>query len=152
MGMCRFLLSLLVMAMVFTSCAMFETPQEPPDQAITKLPPKNQVYPLKEGLHLQVKFESDNAYDASQLGLFMMCKTEKREKVVGVEDAEFFPKYFSIINSNIDDGLLYISEKEATTFAQAAYLQYQTGVTSAADLHKYKKTRVLSEIVSLKKE
>ncbi|MFH1999342.1 MAG: hypothetical protein ABIK28_06660 [Planctomycetota bacterium] len=110
-----------------------------------------QLYSLKEGLDLEVSFENRKTYDASQLGLFMLSQTEKRPSVVSVEDDDFFPKYFSIINVNIGDGLLFISEEEATGFAQAAYLQYQSAVTSESDLKKYKKTHVLTEMTPPKK-
>jgi len=139
---------LLVFALVFCSCELLKTSKANESSKCEKLPQANQTYPLKEGLSLEVTFENQRAQDASQLGLFMLSKTEDREKVVSVEDAEFFPKYFAIINSNIDDGLLFISEKEARSFVQAAYLQYQSSVTSKVDLQKYRKTHVLTEIVA----
>jgi len=136
------------LAMLCCSCAGLPFGGNDQDQSMPVS--HKQLYSLKEGLDLEVSFESRKSYDASQLGLFMLSQTEKRPAVVSVEDDDFFPRYFSIINVNIEDGLLYISEDEATHFAQAAYLQYQSGVTSATDLKKYKKTHVLTEMTPKK--
>lgn len=143
----RILFCALILSLLCSGCAGLNFG----GQSVTVPLTHKQLYNLKEGLDLEVSFESPKTYDASQLGLFMLSKTEQRPAVVSVEDDDFFPKYFAIINQNIDDGLLFISEEEATSFAQAAYLQYQSAVTSESNLKKYRKKHILTEVTPPKR-
>jgi hypothetical protein len=103
-------------------------------------------YPVQEGITVQITLENQTAYNATQLGLFIVGHLLKTEKPVSVESSDFFPKYFSMINVNIEDGLLYISEKEATDFARQSYLEYQRG--TAKVLYKTKPPQVLDNFKS----
>jgi hypothetical protein len=114
------------------------------------LPPQDGVlylnYPVQEGITVQVTLENQTAYNATQLGLFIVGHLLKTEKPVSVESPDFFPKYFSMINVDIEDGLLYISEKEATDFARQSYLEYQR--STAKVLYKTKPHQVLDNFKS----
>ena len=44
-------------------------------------------------------------------------------EAVDIDGEEFFPKAFAMVNTVISDGLLYISEAEASDFPRTAYLR-----------------------------
>jgi hypothetical protein len=110
--------------------------------------PYRHFYPLSDALDLEITFENDRAYDAVQLGLYLLSRSEGLEEAVTVEDPVFFPRYFSIINMDIKDGLLFISQREATRFARAAYGQYQGKVSEEIDLKDFREPHILSDVVT----
>jgi|GEM_PF-3473112 len=128
-----------------TGCASLMNKDVHENKGLDKV--NSQSYTLKEGLDLQVTFQNRKAYDAVQLGLFMLGKTGNQEAFISIEDQDFFPRYFALVNVDIDDGILYISESEASQFARAAYLQYQDNVQSGTELKDFQQSYTLSEII-----
>lgn len=83
------------------------------------------TYPLREDVAVQVRFESTKAMDDVQMGLFILNKMLEDETVPDLDEEAFFPKYFSMVNTNIDNGLLYIDNEEAEYFSHRIYQAYQ---------------------------
>jgi hypothetical protein len=112
------------------------------------------TYSIRETLHVKVKLENQKAYDAVQMGLYMLQHARKGEekKVPSVEDPDFFPEFFVMINVDISDGLLLISEEEAKNFARAMYLGYQKKVVPTDYLISTRKSRLLEDIIVQKPE
>ena len=86
------------------------------------------TYKVRENLDVQVTFENETAYDAVQLGLSLLNKCQEKKYVSGVEEADFFPEFFAMVNIDTSDGLLFISEKEAVNFASMMFTEYQKKV------------------------
>ena len=107
------------------------------------------TYSIRETLHVKVTLENQKAYDAVQMGLFMLqhARDKEEEKVPSIEDQAFFPEFFVMINVDISDGLLLISEEEAKNFARAMYLGYQKKVVPSDYLISTRKSRLLEDIV-----
>lgn len=149
------LLKILIIAGVslfLTGCRSMRLPVEQP--MASELPTAPSVdptvaihYPVNKGLDIAITFENARTCDAVQLGLLMMAHLEGLEKVPGYDDPSFFPRYFAMINTDIEESLLYISEKEATMFARAAYLGYQKSVTKADYLEDIREPRILEDII-----
>lgn len=106
------------------------------------------TYPLGETLNVKVTFENREACDAVEMGLYLLRQTngEDEEEVPFVEDQAFFPKYLVMINVDISDGLLLISENEAKHFAHAKYLEYQKKVVPSDYLPSKHQRRLLEDI------
>jgi hypothetical protein len=100
-------------------------------------------YQIRNSLDAQVTFENRRAYDAVQLGLTLLNKCRTKDYVPAIEDQEFFPEFFAMVNINVGDGLLYISEKEAKEFAKAMFLEYQNKVTPEDHLKAIRQRRVV---------
>lgn len=125
------------------SCATPVVPkEEPKDVAIS--------YPIDDDLEVKIVFESQKAIDATQLGLSMLSKERQFVRIVRVEDPDFFPEYFAMVNIKIEDGLLFVSNKEAENFAKIIYLQYQKKVAPADCLKKFRERRVIDSLESKK--
>jgi hypothetical protein len=103
------------------------------------------TYKVRENLDVQVIFENETAYDAVQLGLSLLNKFSDKEYVPGVEEEDFFPKFFAMINVETRDGLLYISEKEAVAFATTMYLEYQRKVMPSERAVQIRKREVVDQ-------
>ncbi len=109
--------------------------------------PLDFTYPAQEGVEVRIVFENERAYDAVQLGLYLLAQIEKREETLRVENKDFFPKYLAVVNTDIADGLLRISEREAKAFARSTYVGYQQMVRETGLLPELAETRVLTDIV-----
>ena len=107
------------------------------------------IYSINETLSVKITLENQRTYDAIQLGLYLLQYMEEDEQIPGVEDEKFFPKYFAMINIEIEDGLLFISEKEAKNFVCDMYLEYQKKVVPPNYLDD-KQKRLLEEIIRSK--
>lgn len=101
-------------------------------------------YPIRDSISIQVVLESQKAYDNIQLGLSILDNARADEDVPEMENPKFFPKYFSMVNINLDDGLLYISNAEAANFARVMYLEYQQKVITPLYKRKLGGAKVLS--------
>ena len=133
------ILLVLFCCIFFVSCATPVVPkEEPKDVSIT--------YPIDDDLEVKVVFESQKAIDATQLGLSMLSKERQFVRIVRVEDPDFFPEYFAMVNIKIEDGLLFVSNKEAENFAKIIYLQYQKKVAPADCLKKFRERRVIDSL------
>jgi len=107
------------------------------------------TYSISQRLNVKVTLENQKAYDAVQMGLYLLRQTKpecERAQVPSVEDAAFFPQYFVMINVDISDGLLTISENEAKNFARSMYLDYQKKIVPAEYLISNQKQRLLEDI------
>lgn len=104
-------------------------------------------YPVQEGLSVQVTFENQKAMDATQVGLILLSKSRGQQTAVSVEAPEFFPEYFAMVNLDIEDGLLFVSESEARHFARAAYKGYQSGVVPPEYFEDMRQPKVLQDIL-----
>ncbi|MBU0755110.1 MAG: hypothetical protein KJ645_08205 [Planctomycetes bacterium] len=135
----------LFLVSMLTSCQLLPWMSEENDPLKDRL---HFTYPIQEGLDVKVSFENQKTYDAAQLGLFLLATKEHQAKVTSVEASEFFPKYLTLINMDIKDGLLFISEKEATNFARASYISYQKEITSPDYLNSMKEHRVLEDVLA----
>ncbi len=100
-------------------------------------------YQIRDSLDAQVTFENRKAYNAVQLGLTLLNKCRIKDYVPAVEEQEFFPEFFAMVNINVSDGLLYISEKEAIDFSRAMYVEYQKKVTPEDHLKAMRQRRVV---------
>jgi len=107
------------------------------------------VYSINETLSVKITLENQRTYDAIQLGLYLLQSIEEDQKIPGIENEKFFPKYFAMINIDISDGLLFISEKEAKNFVCDIYLEYQKKVVPPNYLNNHQK-RLLEEIIRSK--
>jgi len=58
-----------------------------------------------------------------------------------------FPKFFAMINIETRDGLLYISEKEAVTFATSMYMEYQRKVMPSERAVRIRKREVVDQYI-----
>ena len=105
------------------------------------------TYSVRENLDVQVVFENETAYDAVQLGLSLLNKFSEKDYVPGVEEEAFFPKFFAMINVEIRDGLLYISEKEAVAFATSMYMEYQRKVMPSERAVRIRKREVVDQYI-----
>ncbi len=129
----------LLLSIFVVSCATQVAPKvEPTDVAIS--------YPIDDDLEVKVVFESQKAIDATQLGLSMLSKERQFVRTIRVEDPDFFPEYFAMVNIKIEDGLLFVSNKEAENFAKIIYLQYQKKVAPADCLKKFRERRVIDSL------
>jgi hypothetical protein len=63
--------------------------------------------------------------------------------VPAIEEEEFFPEFFAMVNINLSDGLLYILEKEAVAFSKAMFAQYQNKVTPEDHLQAMRQRQVV---------
>lgn len=131
-----FLLSSMLIVPLIISCA--SNPEVPPNQ--------QETYNPGQRLQVNITFESDKAREATQLGLYMISQNEGREETLNIDDEEFFPKYFSMINTEVSDGLLYISNSEAYNFALVTYTKYQDDVTPEA-YQELRKRRILNDVI-----
>lgn len=131
----RVFLSLLVVPLI-AACAS----QEP------VAPTQTQSYNPGERLRVNITFQSEKAREATRLGLYMISQNEGREKTLNIDDEEFFPKYFSIINTEVSDGMLYISNQEAYNFALLSYTKYQDDVTPE-EYRDLRKRQILSDVI-----
>lgn len=105
-------------------------------------------YPVRESLDVSITFENQRAYDAVQLGLSLLDQRKDMGNVPGIEDPEFFPDFFALVNLDITDGLLMISEVEAANFARETYLQFQKTIVPPGYLRNMRKHRIVQEILS----
>lgn len=110
--------------------------------------PLNFNYPVRETLDVSITFENHKAYDAVQLGLSLLDQSKEMGDVPSIEDPDFFPDYFSLVNIDISDGLLLITEEEAANFARETYLEYQKKIVPAGYLRSMRKHRIVQEILS----
>jgi hypothetical protein len=81
------------------------------------------------------------------MGLYLLQKTKGKveKEVPNIEDDAFFPEYFVMVNIDIKDGLLYVSENEAKVFAHAMYIEYQKEVVPSGFLEKKHKRRLMED-------
>ncbi len=100
-------------------------------------------YQIRDSLDAQVTFENRKAYNAVQLGLTLLNKCRIKDYVPAIEEQEFFPEFFAMVNINVSDGLLYISEKEAIDFSRAMYVEYQKKVTPEDHLKAMRQRQVV---------
>jgi hypothetical protein len=100
-------------------------------------------YQIRDSLDAQVTFENRKAYNAVQLGLTLLNKCRIKDYVPAIEEQEFFPEFFAMVNVNVSDGLLYISEKEAIDFSRAMFVKYQNKVTPEDHLKAMRQRRVV---------
>lgn len=104
-------------------------------------------YSISDGLKVTIIFESPRAYNRTQLGLTMLNKTENKGTIVRVDEQDFFPEYFAIVNTKIDDGLLFISDEESYQFARRTFRAYQKKVTPTELLLDVSKSQLFEEII-----
>lgn len=109
-------------------------------------------YPIDDKLDVMVKFECKKAVDATQLGMLLLNKAEGVEPSVRVDSPGFFPEYFAMVNVNIEDGLLYISNREAKNFVQVVYKNYQKKSESTDFMRKHRDRRTIETVDNLKIE
>ncbi len=100
-------------------------------------------YQIRDSLDAQVTFENRKTYNAVQLGLTLLNKCRIKDYVPAIEEQEFFPEFFAMVNINVSDGLLYISEKEAIDFSRAMYAEYQKKVTPEDHLKAMRQRQVV---------
>lgn len=103
------------------------------------------TYMVRENLDIQVTFENETAYDAMQLGLSLLNKSQDKNYVPAVEEDAFFPEFFAMVNIDTSDGLLYISEKEAVRFAGIMFTEYQKKVLTSEQLKNMSERRVVDK-------
>jgi hypothetical protein len=120
-------------------------PQTVPETAIldTSSQPLKFSYQIRDSLDAQVTFENRKAYNAVQLGLTLLDKCRIKDYVPAIEEQEFFPEFFAMVNVNVSDGLLYISEKEAINFSKAMFAEYQKKVTPEDHLKAMRQRQVV---------
>jgi hypothetical protein len=105
------------------------------------------TYKVRENLDVQVTFENETAYDAMQLGLTLLNKSQNNNYVPAVEEDAFFPEFFAMVNIDTSDGLLYISEKEAVNFAVIMFTQYQKKVLTPEQLKNMSERQVVDKYI-----
>ena len=105
------------------------------------------TYKVRENLDVQVTFENETAYDAVQLGLSLLNKCQDKRYIPGVEEAAFFPEFFAMVNIDIQDGLLFISEKEAVNFASFMFTEYQRKVLPPDRVKSLSKRPVVDQYI-----
>ena len=103
----------------------------------------NFSYEIRDSLDAQVTFENRKAYNAVQLGLTLLNKCRIKDYVPAVEEQDFFPEFFAMVNVDVSDGLLYISEKEAVDFSRAMFAEYQKKVTPEDHLKAMRQNQVV---------
>ncbi len=141
-------LALVLSASFLTGCAMFNNGGG--FESATQ-PRASYSYPIDDTLEVKVEFESMRAVNACQLGLSMLSKARDLETPIRVENSEFFPEYFAMVNVNIEDGLLYVSNLEAENFARIIFLEYQKKVAPSECLRKMRKRRVIDGASTVEK-
>lgn len=132
------LLALALLCLFSVGCATKIIPSGPESVPIS--------YPIDDTLEVKIIFESQRAVDATQLGLSMLSKHREMQRTVRVEEPEFFPEYFAMVNIKIEDGLLFISNKEAENFAKIIYLQYQKKVAPEDCLKRFRERRTIETL------
>ena len=105
------------------------------------------TYKVRENLDVQVTFENETAYDAVQLGLSSLNKCQENRHVPGVEEEAFFPEFFAMVNIDTSDGLLYISEKEAVSFASVMFSEYQKKVLPPEQVKRLSRRPVVDQYI-----
>jgi hypothetical protein len=143
-----------VLLILSSGCAGSWNRMDPENEATLNTPsvcgtPLYFTYAIRENLQVKVTLENQKAYDAVQMGLYMLqhARAKDGERVPGIEEPDFFPEFFVMINVDISDGLLLITEEEAKNFARAMYLEYQKKVVPSDYLISTRKSRLLEDIM-----
>lgn len=140
------LFALVILSTLFTGCASVSGMFSDEEKVAPVAPPKTRLertYPVREELSVMVTFESGKAYDDVQMGLYILDKMLDDEKVPSIDEPNFFPKYFTMVNRDINDGMLYIDEAEGEHFSKVIYLEYQKRVLAPYLKKKMNGGRVL---------